>query len=342
MNKVQIIADSKSPQRQRLITAILTFPRYLLAEVNTHRMLSRNSASSRAIRFEKMVQSVMENPFIPFRWQKDHPGMQGTEYFSPEETISQTSTVKTVEMLKRHWLIARDNAVRQAQILHGDGVTKQIVNRLLEPFMYHTALVSGTDLENFFALRADDAAEIHFQDLAYKFLDACNESEPKQLKAGEWHIPFGDDMDWNWLASKAAEMLGWSTILPPSNRIEDKLKFDAIIQGLRVKIATVRAARISYALPGTEQKHDYEADLKLHDRLASSGHWSAFEHCARAMSEQEFELNVNGKLEWTGGQYDKPLPVEGSDGWCGNFRGFIQYRKMFDNENRTDSRLIKK
>lgn len=325
MNKVSIIADSKNEHGQRLITAILTFPRYLLAEVNTHRMLSRNSASSRAIRFEKMVESVMTNPFIPFRWQKDHAGMQGTEYFEDELV---TST------LEARWLYARDEAVRHASILSRAGLTKQLCNRLLEPFMYHTALVSGTDLENFFALRAQDAAEIHFQDLAYKFLEACNESTPKELKAGEWHIPFGDDMDED--PAFAGMRDGMCDCINPR---PDWREFGL---DLKIKIATVRAARISYSVPGATMKNDYKADLALHDRLASSGHWSAFEHCARAMSREEYELNVSGKLKWMDGPYTAAYPVPEAEGYCGNFRGFIQYRKMFSDENRKDSRLIQK
>jgi thymidylate synthase ThyX len=176
MTDVHIIADSKNEFGQRCISAICTFPRYLLAEVNTHRILSRNSASSRAIRFEKMVESVQKNPFIPSKWQKDHAGMQGTEYFSQEEVNTKN--------LVPNWLAARDKAIGMAQVLSNLGVTKQICNRLLEPFMYHTALITATELENFFALRAHDMAEVHLQELAYKYLEACNKSEPKLLKAG--------------------------------------------------------------------------------------------------------------------------------------------------------------
>ena len=81
----EIIADSKNQFGDRITTFILTFPRIVLAEFNTHRMLSRNSASSRAIPFEKMVQMVQDDPFIPIKWMKDHKGMQGTEYFSDIE-----------------------------------------------------------------------------------------------------------------------------------------------------------------------------------------------------------------------------------------------------------------
>ena len=76
----QIVADSKNEFGDRITTMLVTFPRYILAELNTHRMFSKNSASSRAIPFVKMLKSVKENPFIPIAWQKDHPGMQGTEY----------------------------------------------------------------------------------------------------------------------------------------------------------------------------------------------------------------------------------------------------------------------
>lgn len=319
MMDVKIIADSKNEFGQRCISAICTFPRYLLAELNTHRMLSRNSASSRAIRFEKMVESVQKNPFIPSKWQKDHPGMQGVEYLE----------FPAIGYAQEKWLEARDEAIRIATYLNKtEGVTKQICNRLLEPFMYHTALITATELENFFALRAHDMAEVHLQELAYKYLEACNASEPKLLKAGEWHIPFGDDIDSEALYEAAKKHHYGNSKLPFPHESEWKRR-----------IATVRCARISYVTPGSEQKINYQADLELHDRLADSGHWSAFEHCARAMDETEYEehsltlhrKDINGRTF-----------MDTTFGVCGNFIGFIQYRKLFTDENRTDNRLIKK
>jgi thymidylate synthase ThyX len=181
MVEAKVIADSISPQGDRLTTFILTFPRIILSEFNTHRMFSRNSASSRAIPFEKMVKSVQENPFIPIAWQKDHKGMQGTEYFNDAEAYWN----------KDKWLKARDYAVKQATLLHKDSVTKQLCNRLLEPFMWHTVIMtSGKEgLENFFDLRDHEAAEIHIQELARKMKEVYNQSKPKQLQADEWHIP---------------------------------------------------------------------------------------------------------------------------------------------------------
>ena len=75
MNKTKIsakiVADSVSPQGDRLTSLLITFPRILLSEINTHRMLSKNTSSSRAIPFHKMVEAVQNDPFIPIAWQKE-------------------------------------------------------------------------------------------------------------------------------------------------------------------------------------------------------------------------------------------------------------------------------
>lgn len=144
MIKAQIVADSLDPRGNRLTSMLITFPRFILAELNTHRMLSKNSASSRAIPFKKMVESVKTNPFIPMAWQKEHTGMQGSEYLDEVKS----------DYAKILWLEARDNAIKSATNHTREvEVTKQLANRLLEPFMYHTVLISGTEWENFFSLR---------------------------------------------------------------------------------------------------------------------------------------------------------------------------------------------
>ena len=145
MKKIEakIVADSLNSQGNRITTFLLTYPRFIHSELMTHRMFSRNSASSRAIPFEKMVKAVEENPFIPIAWQKDHKGMQGTEYLADRKH----------ENAVYEWLKARDYAVKQARMMNNDGVTKQLCNRLLEPFMWHTTLCTFTESENFFNLR---------------------------------------------------------------------------------------------------------------------------------------------------------------------------------------------
>ncbi len=318
MFSAEIIADSKNEFGQRMTTFVIEFPRMILAEFNTHRMLSRNSASSRAIPFEKMVKRVEENPFIPLKWMKDHKGMQGNEYFEGD--------IDT-DHLKEVWIEARDAAISNAKFLSEEGLTKQVCNRLLEPFMWHTVIVTASEWQNFFALRAHEAAEIHMQKIAYMMLEEYNKSTPKELKAGEWHIPFGDKMDEDRLFSFQTHIFGKEEYHIPS------------IEELKVKIATARCARVSYL--NFEGKDDYEADIKLHNMLSKMGHWSPFEHCARAMSEWETEnwhsmgvnLYENGASK--GSKYIQ-------EGWCGNFRGFVQYRKMFGEENKFDLRVTQK
>lgn len=324
MIQAKVIADSKAWTGQRLTTMIVTFPRFILAEFNTHRVFSRNSASSRAIPFAKMVKMVQENPFIPIAWQKDHKGMQGTEYHT--DTKVQEAT----------WLEAKDCAVRIAQNLNNQdcNVTKQLCNRLLEPFMWHTIIVSATEWENFFELRCPkyeidgisyrskkDAqthdikrvahyeqphwlkankgqSEIHMMALAEAMWDAYNESVPKELQPGEWHIPFGDNIDY---VKKGYTSDGLD--YDDSNNIEDV-----------IKIATARCARISYQTLGDDPKVDYNADIRLHDMLAQSGHWSPFEHCA-----QSAPVGLKGIIV--------------SAGKGRNFgSSFIQYRAMMENK----------
>jgi hypothetical protein len=319
----------------------------MLAEFNTHRMLSRNSASSRAIPFNKMVKMVQENPFIPIAWQEDHKGMQGTEYIE-KGTVAELAA-------NRAWLRARDNAVKEATELNDEkmaNVTKQLCNRLLEPFMWHTVIVtSGKEgLDNFYKLRCPEythvsdkldgtsvtvfkskkdyehcygkqgfsalewlkintsQADIHIQAIAELMWDAINESTPKQLQAGEWHLPYGYNIEWtenNWKE--------YLSNIEPLDNVTDRGTT------AKIQIATARCARISYETLGDNPKVDYKADIRLHDMLVESGHWSPFEHVARAMSNEEYETYC---------RYDDGVSI---NGWSRNFKGFIQYRALIDN-----------
>lgn len=249
--KVTILADSiERIGNNRITTWQLTFPRFILAEMNTHRILSKNSASSRAIPFNKMVEQVENDPFIPIKWMKDHKGMQGEEFITDEREL---------ESCKRAWLRARNNSLADARNLNHHSlystegkltndvnVTKQLCNRLLEPFLWHTIILTGTEFENFFALRAHPMAEIHLQDLAYKMLDVYNASTPKELKAGQWHIPFGDNITMENLRT---------------HKDEELMEFT---DWHKVKIATAKCAQVSYMKFGSD---DYEDLIDLHDSL---------------------------------------------------------------------------
>ena len=87
-----------------------------------------------------------------------------------------------------------------------------------------------------------------------------------------------------------------------------------------LKICTARCARLSYMT--FDGDIDYEKDIKLHDQLLDSKHFSPFEHCARVMSEDEYYDFFKGSL----GQNEHE-----SRGWCNNFKGFIPYRYLLEN-----------
>lgn len=159
MISAKVIADSKNQFGNRLTTIVVTFPRIILAEFNTHRMFSRNSASSRAIPFEKMVESVKNNPFVPIAWQKDHKGMQGIEYLDEMQS----------DVAKSYWLSAKDRAIEESIDLSKCNVTKQLCNRLLEPFMWHTVIVTASEWENFFNLRCPQYIYPAARDLDKRF-----------------------------------------------------------------------------------------------------------------------------------------------------------------------------
>lgn len=303
MIKAEIVADSINNCGSRLTTFKLTFPRFILAELNTHRAFSKNSASSRAVPFSKMVESVQNNPFIPIAWQKDHKGMQGIDYLTDVKDISDANSV---------WLSARDEALIQAKMLNtNENVTKQLCNRLLEPFMWHTCILTGTDFENFFNLRCpqyfdecegiykrsrkdispnneygeypkyfndtlgwlqinEGQSEIHMMALAEAMWDAYQENKPEVLKIGTFHIPF-----------------------------REKSIFKDQPLDVQVKLSVALCARVSYTVFADEKEITVERLLSIYDKmaLAEPPHSSPFEHVARAYYEKDcskYYYNLRG------------------------------------------------
>lgn len=260
-----------------LTTMEVVFPKFLLSEFNTHRMFSRNSASSRAIPFKKNLESVLQDPFIPLRFQRHHTGMQGAEYLEGEEHNEAVAA----------WLTARDSACREALDLFERGITKQICNRILEPFMWHTVIVTATDFGNFFALRDHPDAEIHMQALAREMLNAYINAPRQEFDYGGWHIPYGEQ-------SEGAAVL---------NDVEQHNERAMIEKALHRSV--VNCARVSY-LKHQEMLSDEEVDERF-NKLAAAGHMSPFEHQAR-VSLQINNKASNFRAPWY--QYRKMLTNE--------------------------------
>lgn len=329
----KVVADSLTQQGHRGVSIEAVIPRFILAELNTHRLFSRNSASSRAIPTKKILKNLKEDPFIPIAWQKEHPGMQGTQYYDENDKISIFEIERSIPQFSCDiWLEAKDKSMQFADALVNDAkVTKQIANRMLEPWMWHKVIVTSTEWENFTALRAHDAAEIHFSDFAHKVLRELNDSTPKILQPEEWHIPYGDDMNNDLIHDIVMSM-------DPTS----KITYNQMKQIIQVKIATARANRTSYTTIDSEEKYNHRKDIQLHDEQTIKGHWSGFEHCMQAMSK--FIYNNCVRTVSVVGLNDNSIICDFvvEKGWLGNVRGFIQYRKMFKEEVRQDSRLIDK
>lgn len=308
----RILAFSAHPEPEvpPLCTFEITFPRIVLAEFNTHRMFSRNSASSRAIPVEKMIRAVLEDPYIPTSWGKNQKGMQAEVEVNPYDQARARDA----------WLHARDAAVAQAQRLLDLGIHKQLTNRLLEPFLWHTVIVTATEWSNFFHLRNNPQAHPDIQAIAGMMQELYEELEPKALPAGHWHWPLVTD----------DELFHSSRVLADhatgKSRDELQLSIDEQVQRL-CKVSVGRCARVSYLTH--DGKRDLQADIDLHDKLLASGHLSPFEHVARPARDddsmdQRFALHedINWQGAWCG---DSKPDVRFM--WFGNFRGWFQYRK---------------
>jgi|GEM_PF-261509 len=363
----RILADSGNiigRKSYRLTTFEISFPRMVLAEFNTHTVLSRNSASSRAIPVKKQLRLVLDDPYIPFFWGKNVPGMQAPEQISAER-IHEAEAI---------WLRARNKAALSAmELLAGTvvfsqicrdiygfpigeftdlsmnnqlvllprlidstiellddahranerlDVHKQLANRLLEPFMWHRVITTGTEWDNFFALRCHNDAQPEIRVIAEMMRDlygktlpgdsASNRADfapyrewlladhspstPKILKPGEWHTPLMS---------------------------EEQRQSYGVDWDIARDISVGRCARVSYLTH--EGREDWEADVELAERLRGSGHMSPYQHVGTPMHGDDIltlveHFATSSAQQIT--QYD----------WSGNFRGFKQYRKLLPHE----------
>jgi thymidylate synthase ThyX len=282
----KIILDSIAPSGGRLTTFEVTLPRIVLAEFNTHRIFSRNSASSRAIPVEKMMKRVREDPFVPEYWGKNQKGMQAEQELDEKE----------IEIARRHWVADRDDSLRHANDLLSVGVHKQLANRLLEPHLWHTIIVSATEWSNFFGLRNNPKAQPEIRKPAWMMHEQYLAHKPQQLASGAWHLPLVTNID------------------------EATLSKEYSLEQL-IQISAARCARVSYLThDGTR---DPQKDLELYADLLLNGHMSPFEHPAKALSMNEWDdVSRVAYEQW---RFSR-VPV-------GNYWGFLQHRKVLPNEH---------
>lgn len=233
----KIVADSTTCDGIRLTTMQLRYPRFIHAEFMTHRVFSRNASSSRAIPVERMIQDVLDDPAMPVHWGKNQPGMQAREEhdapidnpFALDFTVLEP---KPPLSSKEAWLWARDDAIDWARRFAKAGYHKQIVNRLLEPWLHINVVVTATEWDNFFELRLHEDAQPEIHELARQMKLAMDQSYPAVLMPGAWHLPYVTRKDW----TQTYEITGLG-----GSRKDIDARYD-----LLRKISVARCARVSY------------------------------------------------------------------------------------------------
>jgi hypothetical protein len=185
--KSVVLADSVNTKGERLTTFELTYPRPIHAEIMTHRLFSRNAASSRAIPVERLLKALQETPYVPHHLGVEQSGMQAGEPLSDEDAAACIAD----------WFAMRDACMAGAARMRDRRLHKQIANRALEPWMFITVILSTTSFRHFELLRNHSAAEPHFQHLARLMCASRETSVPRLLHAGEWHLPllYPEDSD---------------------------------------------------------------------------------------------------------------------------------------------------
>lgn len=178
----KIILDSVSPVGARLTTMQLVYPRFIHSEFMTHRVFSRNAASSRAIPVAKMIEQVRNDPAMPCHWGKNQPGMQAR------------AEVEDIREAKRLWEIAAWRAADVAESMNALGLHKQVANRILEPFQWMHTIVTATEWDGFFKLRLHPDADPNIFRLAWVMKEAMDISVPVKRTL---HAPYApsDNID---------------------------------------------------------------------------------------------------------------------------------------------------
>lgn len=299
----KIVAHSSSAVNgKEIVTFELTYPRFVHSEMLTHRLFSRNAASSRAIPVSTMLDLVKTKPAMPIHWGANQPGMQAKRECDAPVLTYGDGHDEVVLYREKAWEQAAHDASTWAELFSEAGYHKQIVNRLLEPFQMMKTVVTATELDNFFHLRLHPDAQPEIMELARVMYEALQQSEPVVLNPGEWHVPYvnfdvisrgyfinlGQSYDQQWLTEDDA-----------------------------IKISASCCAQVSYR----KSDDSLEKALMVYDRLVNSKpvHASPFEHQSTPMP-QDVDFDTIGVTAF-----------HNTFGFMsGNFSGWVQHRQMIE------------
>lgn len=250
-----ILADSVTPRGRRIVSAEITIPRMVLCDLNTHRIISKNGPSSRAVPLARTIAAVESDPYIPEVFYRNTPGMEGKEPLTGAEH----------DAARDNWLRGLDAALQCARWYQEHNAHKQHGNRLLEPYSWQKTILTATEWSNFYALRCHPAADIGLR-RAIEMLRAAHVASTPTL------VPFG----------------GWHRILVP-----DIEQLNATFGVDEINLISVgRAARVSYLTH--HGVRDPAADLAAAGQRRAEGHMSPFEHVAQAVDTDDMIGNLKG------------------------------------------------
>jgi thymidylate synthase ThyX len=291
----KIISDSYNEiHGTRLTTFELVYPRFIHGELMTHRMFSRNAASSRAIPIDKVIELVETTPAMPVHWGANQAGMQAK------------AEVSDIERAKKVWLAARDSAVIYAKALRDAGLHKQIVNRVLEPYQLMKTIVTATDYNNWFWLRDHEDAQPEIAELAAVMCVEYTAHIPENLAIGEWHVPYVK----TYRDSHTNERF----------YLDEHDKYITMEEARMISASC--CAQVSY------RKNDgsLEKASMVFDRLINSVpvHASPVEHIATPIDSESF---AGDYLDIEGVTHINKNNVP----YSGNLRGWIQFRQLIPN-----------
>lgn len=304
--KVELIKDSIA-NSIRICTFILEYPRMVHAEMMTHRVFSRNSASSRAIPTKAIIRQLREDPADIVWWGKQMGGMQAKE------------DLKGIRLFlaKAIWRGAMEMAILVATLFSLVGLHKQLANRILETFQNIRVVVTSTEWNNFLALRDHPDAQPEIAALAAIIRNRLESSTPQRLEPGEWHIPY---------VITATDMKG---------QLAYFVEFESHLQMLTLQ----QALKISASLAAQESYRKSDPSLEkaeaIWERLVGSApvHASPTEHQAMAMKiSNDSEISLD---EYTGPEWESGVTHQDRKGnyWSGNFRGWVQHRQLIPNHH---------
>lgn len=246
---VKVLAYSKSPSEVMAISFYLMYPRFIHAEMMTHKDFSRSAASSRAIPVVKMLSQVWNQPAMPVYWGVNIPGMKA------KSELAGWKRRVAINL----WVLAGRTACIFAWFLTKLNLHKQIANRILEPWQLMHVTLTTAKLANFFNLRIHEDAQPEICYLATLMRLKFKGTPAKALKQGEWHLPWVDYTD-----HTPASRIAFELLIPLSEVL--------------VRVSAARCARSSYAT--FNGSRDIMKDLDLYDRLITTKpvHASPAEH----------------------------------------------------------------